>query len=109
MVSAARIFVMCGIAGLLDTRLDAHVDSNVISRMVDAITHRGPDDSGIYNGGQLALGTRRLKIIDLDGGRHMLPRNHKALICTDTVAECVVNHHWLEMACQGQVAALAAS
>ena len=59
---------MCGVAGLLDTRLDAHVDSDVVSRMVDAIVHRGPDDSGIYNGGQLALGTRRLKIIDLDGG-----------------------------------------
>ena len=26
----------------------------------------------------------------------------------NSVAECVVNHHWLDMACQGQVAALAA-
>ncbi len=51
--------------------------------------------------------TRRVAV-DLDGGRYMLLRNHGALICGNSVAECVVNHHWLEMACQGQVAALAA-
>jgi ribulose-5-phosphate 4-epimerase/fuculose-1-phosphate aldolase len=45
---------------------------------------------------------------DLDGGKFMLLRNHGALVCGDSVAACVVNHHWLEMACQGQVAALAA-
>jgi ribulose-5-phosphate 4-epimerase/fuculose-1-phosphate aldolase len=51
--------------------------------------------------------TQRL-IDDLDGGAFMLLRNHGALVCGESVAECVVNHHWLEMACQAQVAALAA-
>jgi ribulose-5-phosphate 4-epimerase/fuculose-1-phosphate aldolase len=45
---------------------------------------------------------------DLDGGRFMILRNHGVLVCGGSVAECVVNHHWLEMACQGQIAALAA-
>lgn len=45
---------------------------------------------------------------DLDGGKFMILRNHGVLICGGSAAECVVNHHWLEMACQGQIAALAA-
>jgi ribulose-5-phosphate 4-epimerase/fuculose-1-phosphate aldolase len=45
---------------------------------------------------------------DLDGGSIMILRNHGVLVCGESVAECVVSHHWLEMACQGQVAALAA-
>ena len=45
---------------------------------------------------------------DLEGGKFMILRNHGVLICGGSTAECVVNHHWLEMACQGQIAALAA-
>lgn len=51
--------------------------------------------------------TQRL-MNDLEGDKNMLLRNHGALITGESVAECVVNHHWLEMACQGQVAALSA-
>ena len=47
-------------------------------------------------------------IRDLDGGSFMILRNHGVLVCGQSVAECVVNHHFLEMACQGQIAALAA-
>jgi ribulose-5-phosphate 4-epimerase/fuculose-1-phosphate aldolase len=45
---------------------------------------------------------------DLEGGTLMILRNHGVLVCGGSVAECVVNHHFLEMACQGQIAALAA-
>lgn len=45
---------------------------------------------------------------DLDGGSFMILRNHGMLVCGESVAECVVGHHWLEMACQGQIAALSA-
>ncbi|MBW0007108.1 MAG: class II aldolase/adducin family protein, partial [Sphingomonas sp.] len=47
-------------------------------------------------------------IRDLEGGSLMILRNHGVLVCGGGVAECVVNHHFLEMACQGQIAALAA-
>jgi ribulose-5-phosphate 4-epimerase/fuculose-1-phosphate aldolase len=45
---------------------------------------------------------------DLDGGSVMMLRNHGVLVCGGGVAECVVTHHFLEMACQGQIAALSA-
>ena len=45
---------------------------------------------------------------DLAGGQFMILRNHGVLVCGGGVAECVVSHHFLEMACQGQIAALSA-
>jgi ribulose-5-phosphate 4-epimerase/fuculose-1-phosphate aldolase len=45
---------------------------------------------------------------DLDGGSFMILRNLGVLVCGGSAAECVVNHHWLEMACAGQIAALSA-
>ena len=63
---------MCGIVGILDTRPDGEVDPAVIEQMLESIVHRGPDDAGIYAGGSVGLGTRRLKIIDLEGGHQPL-------------------------------------
>lgn len=63
---------MCGIVGILDTRPDAEVDPAVIESMLEAIVHRGPDDAGTYVDGPVGLGTRRLKIIDLEGGHQPL-------------------------------------
>lgn len=40
--------------------------------MVDSIAHRGPDGEGIYAAGQVALGHRRLAIIDLNSGQQPL-------------------------------------
>jgi ribulose-5-phosphate 4-epimerase/fuculose-1-phosphate aldolase len=45
---------------------------------------------------------------DLDGGHVMILRSHGVLVCGESVADAVVTHHWLEMACKGQIAALAA-
>ncbi|MCW2991008.1 MAG: hypothetical protein JWM73_1602, partial [Solirubrobacterales bacterium] len=58
---------MCGIAGLLS--LDgAAVDPAPLAAMLDALRHRGPDDEGRWSDGPIALGARRLAIIDLAGG-----------------------------------------
>ena len=58
---------MCGIAGWVGT-VDA--DEDVLRRMCDAIAHRGPDDEAFHiDPGRVALGFRRLSIIDLDNGR----------------------------------------
>ncbi|MGE3522679.1 MAG: asparagine synthase (glutamine-hydrolyzing) [Candidatus Dadabacteria bacterium] len=56
---------MCGIAGILDSR--RQIDEGVLTSMTDALTHRGPDDSGIYidNENGVGLGHRRLSILDL--------------------------------------------
>ena len=59
---------MCGIAGMVDTRPRARVESSTIHRMCERIVHRGPDDEGIFVRGGTGLGMRRLSIIDVAGG-----------------------------------------
>lgn len=58
---------MCGICGILnlDGRPISDSDRQLISRMTLALAHRGPDDSGIFVDGPVALGNRRLAVIDL--------------------------------------------
>jgi asparagine synthase (glutamine-hydrolysing) len=55
---------MCGIAGYAGMPRQ-HAD---VEAMCDAIVHRGPDDWGVYRGDGVALGMRRLSIIDVGGG-----------------------------------------
>ncbi|HVQ37956.1 MAG TPA: asparagine synthase (glutamine-hydrolyzing) [Pyrinomonadaceae bacterium] len=62
---------MCGIAGLLFNKHDDLLFDERASRldtMVDALTHRGPDDHGALVDGPVAIGMRRLAIIDSEGG-----------------------------------------
>src|SRR5262245_65098492 len=59
---------MCGIAGVYNFRTGAPADGGLIRTMTDAIRHRGPDDEGFHIDGPVALGMRRLSIIDLAGG-----------------------------------------
>jgi asparagine synthase (glutamine-hydrolysing) len=62
---------MCGIAGIV--RWDgAPVTEQDVRAMCSAIVHRGPDDEGVYIGDGVALGQRRLSIIDLEGGHQPL-------------------------------------
>jgi asparagine synthase (glutamine-hydrolysing) len=56
---------MCGICGIISTDPSEHFDSRIIQRMRDTLAHRGPDDKGAYLGPGVALGHRRLSIIDL--------------------------------------------
>lgn len=58
---------MCGIAGYLN--LQQPSDQALIERMTRILRHRGPDGEGYHLDGSLALGHRRLSIIDLAGGK----------------------------------------
>ncbi len=59
---------MCGIAGIL--RFDnQRPDVALLARMVQTLAHRGPDASGVWADGPVALGHSRLSIIDPQGGR----------------------------------------
>jgi asparagine synthase (glutamine-hydrolysing) len=60
---------MCGIAGLVARRSNVEVDQ-VIREMTGRVRHRGPDDEGICARGRIALGHRRLSIIDLSAAGH---------------------------------------
>ncbi|MBN1559655.1 asparagine synthase (glutamine-hydrolyzing), partial [candidate division KSB1 bacterium] len=59
---------MCGICGQLNYHSLAAVETTIIKKMTDSLTHRGPDAEGLYIDGRIGLGHRRLKIIDLAGG-----------------------------------------
>ncbi|HYK88577.1 MAG TPA: asparagine synthase (glutamine-hydrolyzing) [Acidobacteriota bacterium] len=63
---------MCGICGKLMFDPSASVPPAVIRSMADTISHRGPDDEGYFISGPVALGFRRLSIIDLSGGHQPL-------------------------------------
>lgn len=56
---------MCGICGIVGTNPAVRFEPAVIRRMCDTLAHRGPDDKGIYLAPGVALGHRRLSIIDL--------------------------------------------
>src|SRR5882672_2551267 len=59
---------MCGIAGRLNYNPARPIDNELIMAMTDAVAHRGPDSAGYYEGPGIALGHRRLSIIDLATG-----------------------------------------
>jgi len=62
---------MCGIAGFINpNRANAHGFSDAARSMVETLGHRGPDDSGLWIDDTvgIALGHRRLAIIDLSQG-----------------------------------------
>ena len=61
---------MCGIAGIASSART--VSREVVERMRDTLRHRGPDDEGGWESGDrsVALGHRRLSIIDLSPGGH---------------------------------------
>src|SRR5262245_48141024 len=59
---------MCGITGWYDPA-DVGADRRQrLQRMCDTIRHRGPDDEGQIVDGAVALGVRRLSIVDIVGG-----------------------------------------
>ena len=62
---------MCGICGVFSFSgaLDPEAP-HLVSRMARAIAHRGPDDHGSYNDDSVALGHRRLSVIDLSANGH---------------------------------------
>ena len=62
---------MCGICGLTGPLGPA--DEQALEKMLEATLHRGPDDGGAYLAadGRVALGSRRLSIIDLSPAGHM--------------------------------------
>ena len=59
---------MCGIAGVFHAERDRAVERQLLMRMNESITHRGPDDAGIYIDGPLGFAHRRLSVIDLASG-----------------------------------------
>lgn len=60
---------MCGICGKLDCS-GGGIDREVLERMTGALSHRGPDDGGVFISPSIGLGHRRLSIIDPSSAGH---------------------------------------
>jgi asparagine synthase (glutamine-hydrolysing) len=73
---------MCGIAGFLNLERNSNDREAlaILDRMCRVITHRGPDDQGMFAADGAALGMRRLSIIDLEGGHQPMSGCDSALV-----------------------------
>src|SRR6266853_881695 len=58
---------MCGICGVVGMESTERAEA-ITRRMMEALRHRGPDEDGLLVAPSVALGVRRLSIIDLPGG-----------------------------------------
>ena len=65
---------MCGIAGIMGSQR-----GEAIKKMTDILVHRGPDDSGFFQDNDIALGQRRLSIVDLHTGRQPISNEDDSL------------------------------
>ena len=68
---------MCGICGFTGIKDDA-----LLTRMTECISHRGPDDFGYYQAGDVSFGHRRLSIIDLAGGSQPMSNEDGSITIT---------------------------
>ncbi len=70
---------MCGFCGFTGELVDREV---FLKQMTEKITHRGPDSDGYYLDDGIAMGFRRLSIIDLEAGHQPLYNEDKTLVLT---------------------------
>ena len=73
---------MCGICGIYNLDRQTPVDENILVRMTNAMSHRGPDDMGTYKNKNIGLGHRRLSIIDLSSGHQPMTNKDENLWIT---------------------------
>jgi asparagine synthase (glutamine-hydrolysing) len=70
---------MCGIAGFTFFKKQTIDVRDTIEKMIAVITHRGPDEQGVYMDDAVALGNRRLSIIDLASGTQPIHNEDRSL------------------------------
>ena len=71
---------MCGITGWFDVSGERPPDRALIRKMTDSIAHRGPDGEGFHFAPGIALGHRRLAIIDLATGDQPMFNDSKSVV-----------------------------
>jgi asparagine synthase (glutamine-hydrolysing) len=70
---------MCGIAGYFNFQNDKGISSQILQNMIASLTHRGPDEFGMYRNGKVGLVQSRLSIIDLSGGSQPIHNEDKSV------------------------------
>lgn len=71
---------MCGICGKINIDAKKKVDGNLIERMCSVLSHRGPDDAGVYLKDNIGLGHRRLSVLDVTQAGHQPMTNEDRTI-----------------------------
>ena len=79
---------MCGIAGWVDFDRNVAEQLATVEAMADTMACRGPDEAGSWAAGPVALGHRRLAVIDLQGGRQPMVAEE------DDRARAVITVQW---------------
>jgi asparagine synthase (glutamine-hydrolysing) len=70
---------MCGICGIVSVTSPQPIDEDALLKMTQVMKHRGPDEQGIYRDEYVGLGSRRLSIIDLAGGRQPIANEDESM------------------------------
>lgn len=73
---------MCGFVGFTTQDFDATTNEMIVHDMADRIIHRGPDAEGYYLNDQIAMGFRRLSIIDLEGSQQPMANADGSVVVT---------------------------
>lgn len=72
---------MCGICGIMRVASpEGDLCRTLIDRMTDTLAHRGPNDRGTWKNGRIALGSRRLSVIDLSSAGRQPMHNEDGAI-----------------------------
>lgn len=72
---------MCGIVGFIDKK-NKQEKKKILNEMMDRIVHRGPNSKGEYVDSDVAIGFRRLSIIDLEGGSQPIYNENNDMLIT---------------------------
>ena len=77
----AKIAPVCGIAGIVHSRIGPGEMTQALSRMSEALKHRGPDDSAecLYPSMNAGLASRRLALVDLSTGRQPIGNEDESI------------------------------
>ena len=103
---------MCGICGIFDTRSGSSIERETLLAMSRRIVHRGPDDGREHFEPGVALGHRRLAIIDVTSGQQPLTNEDGSVIVVyngeiynfqDLVGELVAAGHTFRTHCDTEV------
>ena len=71
---------MCGVCGIYEYARGIEVSDDLVARMLGTIRHRGPDESGLHVDGEVGLGSCRLSIIDVAGGRQPIANEDGTIV-----------------------------
>ena len=93
---------MCGVTGIVN--YSKGIDSGALSKMDDALTHRGPDGNGVFvsNDWNVGFGHKRLSIVDVEEGKQPIAYNHHGQEYTLTFNGEIYNHRDLRRELEGK-------